>query len=113
MYNDVYPNILLARNLDMNKVFICNSLFYTRYRLKWEDKDYNKNELKDMIQSLININVSKDKILIRLVDSYNYSVNIRGCRNQYFIDTIKEFYDINEFNNLVKKRNDKSIYKNK
>ena len=113
MYNDVYPNILLARNLDMNKVFICNSLFYTRYRLKWEDKDYNKNELKDMIQSLININVSKDKILIRLVDSYNYSVNIRGCRNQYFIDTIKKFYDINEFNNLVKKRNDKSIYKNK
>ncbi len=113
MYNDVYPNILLARNLDMNKVFICNSLFYTRYRLKWEDKDYNKNELKDMIQSLININVSKGKILIRLVDSYNYSVNIRGCRNQYFIDTIKEFYDINEFNNLVKKRNDKSIYKNK
>lgn len=113
MYNDVYPNILLARNLDMNKVFICNSLFYTRYRLKWEDKDYNKNELKDMIQSLININVPKDKILIRLVDSYNYSVNIRGCRNQYFIDTIKEFYDINEFNNLVKKRNDKSIYKNK
>ena len=113
IYNDVYPNILLARNLDMNKVFICNSLFYTRYRLKWEDKDYNKNELKDMIQSLININVSKGKILIRLVDSYNYSVNIRGCRNQYFIDTIKEFYDINEFNNLVKKRNDKSIYKNK
>lgn len=113
MYNDVYPNILLARNLDMNKVFICNSLFYTRYRLKWEDKDYNKNELKDMIQSLININVSKGKILIRLVDSYNYSVNIRGCHNQYFIDTIKEFYDINEFNNLVKNRNDKSIYKNK
>ena len=111
MYNDVYPNILLARNLDMNKVFICNSLFYTRYRLKWEQEDYNKNELKEMIQSLININVPKDKILIRLVDSYNYSVNIRGCHNQYFIDTIKEFYDIDEFNRLVDERNKKSIYK--
>lgn len=113
MYNDVYPNILLARNLDMDKVFICDSLFYTRYRLKWESKDYNKNELKEMIQSLININVPKDKILIRLADSYNYSVNIRGCHNQYFIDTIKEFYDIDQFNKLVDERNKKSIYKNK
>ncbi len=111
MYNDVYPNILLARKLDMDKVFICNSLFYTRYRLKWETKDYNKNELKEMIQSLININVPKDKILIRLVDSYNYSVNIRGCYNQYFIDTIKEFYDIDQFNKLVDERNKKEIYK--
>lgn len=111
MYNDVYPNILLARKLDMDKVFICNSLFYTRYRLKWETKDYNKNELKEMIQSLININVPKDKILIRLVDSYNYSVNIRGCHNQYFIDTIKEFYDIDQFNKLVDERNKKEIYK--
>lgn len=111
MYNDVYPNILLARNLDMNKVFICNCLFYTRYRLKWESKDYNKFDLKDMIQSLININVPKDKILIRLVDSYNYSVNIRGCHNQYFIDIVREFYDIEEFNKLVDERNKKSIYK--
>lgn len=64
-----------------------------------------------MIESLISLNIPKNKILTRLVDSYNYSVNERNCNNQYFIDTIKEFYDINEFNKLLKERNNKAIYK--
>ena len=72
MYNDIYPNILLARKLDMNKVLIINELFYTRYRIGWDKTYYNKNDLKSMIESLTNINVPKDKILTRLVDSYNY-----------------------------------------
>ncbi len=113
IYNDIYPNILLARNLDMSKVFICDALFYTRHRIKWEAMDYQKNDLKDMIKSLIKLNVPEDKILLRLVDSYNYSVNERGCCNQYFIDTIKEFYDIDVFHNLLKERNDKHIYDKK
>ena len=111
MYNDVYPNILLARKLDMNRILIIDSLFYTRFRIKWDQNDYSKNDLKNMIESLISLDIPKNKILTRLVDSYNYSVNERNCSNQYFIDTIKEFYDINEFNKLLKERNNKAIYK--
>ena len=113
IYNDVYPNILLARKLDMNKILILDSPFYIRYRLEWKSADYNDNDLRDMIQSLIKIDVPKEKILIRLVDSYNYSVNIRGCHNQYFIDTIKDFFDVVTFEKLVTERNKKSIYKKK
>lgn len=39
IYNDVYPNILLARKLDMNKVLILDSPFYIRYRLEWKSMD--------------------------------------------------------------------------
>lgn len=113
IYNDIYPNILLARNLDMSKVFICDDLFYTRYRIKWESMGYHEKDLRKMIQSLIKLNISEEKILLRLVDSYNYSVNERGCYNQYFMDTIREFYDIDVFCNLVKKRNNENIYNKK
>ena len=111
MYNNVYPNILLARKLDMNRILIIDDIFYTRCRIGWNHNDYNKNDLKNMIESLISLNIPKNKILTRLVDSYNYSVNERNCNNQYFIDTIKEFYDINEFDKLLKERNNKAIYK--
>lgn len=111
MYNDVYPNILLARKLDINRILTIKDIFYTRCRIKWNNNEYNEDDLKIMIQSLISLNISKNKILIRLVDSYNYSVNERNCDNQYFIDTIKQFYDIDKFNKLLKERNDKFIYK--
>lgn len=78
-----------------------------------EVNGYNKNDLRNMIKSLIEIDVPKEKILIRLVDSYNYSVNIWGCHNQYFIDTIKDFFDVDTFEKLVIERNKKLIYKKK
>lgn len=113
IYNDIYPNILLARTLNMDKVEILNIPFYTRYRLKWESFHYHKNDLRVMISSLMKINVPKEKILIRLVDSYNYSVNERGYHNHSFLDIVVEFYDIEEFNLLLNQRNKKMIYKNK
>lgn len=113
IYNDVYPNILLARKLNMNKVLILNKPFYIRYRMEWESIDYNDDDLRTMIKSLMKIGVQKEKILIRLVDSYNYSVNIRGCQNHYFLDTIKDFFDINTFKKLVIERDKKAVYKKK
>ena len=110
IYNDVYPNILLARNINMEKVLIVNEPFYIRYRLEWKLVQYNEIDLKSMIKSLININVPKEKILIRLADSYNYSVNVRGCCNKYFMDSVKEFFDINTFKEIVSQRNKKSYY---
>lgn len=112
MYNDVYPNILLARSLDMNKVLILDGLFYTRNRQDWHSFTYDKNDLKTMIESLIKIDVQKDQIFNRLVDSYNYSINERGGEKSYFISVVKDFFDIKDFNKAIKKRNKKSLYLN-
>ncbi len=110
IYNDVYPNILLARKLNMNKVLILTQPFYIRYRIKWTSEQYNPNDLKTMIQSLIDIKVPKEKILIRLADSYNYSVHERGCLNQYFLDAITPFFTIDTFKQVAATRNKQSIY---
>lgn len=113
MYNDVYPNILLARNININKLLIINKPFYTRVRLKWELKSYIFGDLGEMIKSLININVDEELLLKRLANAYKYSVNIRGCKSEYFYDTIKNFFDVNSFKKLVVEGNKKSIRKNK
>ena len=102
MYNDIYPNILLARNINVNKLLIINVPFYTRMTLRWEPISYKFSDLEEMIKSLININVDEDLLLKRLANAYNYSVNIRGCKSQYFFDTIKDFYNIEDFKKLLK-----------
>ena len=107
MYNDVYPNILLARNINTNKLLIINEPFYTRMRLKWKPTSYKFGDLGEMIKSLVNINVDEELLLKRLANAYNYSVNIRGCKSKYFYDTIKDFFDIDTFKELVMTNNKK------
>ena len=107
MYNDVYPNILLARNINIDKLLIINEPFYTRMRLKWKPTSYKFGDLGEMIKSLIDINVDEDLLLKRLANAYNYSVNIRGCKSKYFFDTIKDFYNVEEFKKLIKENTKK------
>lgn len=113
MYNDVYPNILLARNININKLLIINEPFYIRMRLKWKPTSYKFGDLGEMIESLININVDEELLLKRVANAYNYSVNIRGCKSQYFYDTIKDFFDVEEFEKQVVEMTKKSTHKKK
>ena len=112
IFNDVYPNILVTRHV---KTYLAVDIpFYTRKRLNWNNTKINMNasaDLRNMLENLINLNIDKKLILYRVVDSCNYSVNIRQNDINIYIQAIQGLFDEKEFLELLYNRNDVNLYK--
>lgn len=110
IFNDVYPNILLIRNLTNYKII--NSPFYVRQRISSDSFLYKVSDLREMIDSLMRLNIDRNIILYRLADSYNYCINIRynPKHTELFLGAIDGIFTKDEFLSTVKSRNSAKIY---